>query len=382
MARSKRYGVWAISQMIKEMKRLSLQSRIAFNIIVCTLVLTIVLCGIILIVFKVHTGKIESGAAITLTDVENLFTILLRVCGVGCFVVLMLLFGISRRIARNSIKPIREIIHTAEAITHNNLRARIPLPSHTDELYELSETINNLLDRIEYAVERERNFTSYASHEFRTPLSVLKGTMEVLIRKSRSEAEYKERIGICLKEVDKLNDMVEQLLILTRYEDNRQSLHCETLPVESLINDCVGPYCDAILKKRMECKISIQPEHISLCSDKYLFSTVLNNLISNAVKYANEGGLFEIKGYQEDAAYRIEVHNTGGGIPPEKLEHIFEKFYRSYTPGKTEIKGFGLGLAIVKRFCDLLDITIEITSVPDKTTVAQLTIPLKTENGT
>lgn len=169
MARSKRYGVWAISQMIKEMKRLSLQSWIAFNIIVCTIVLTIVLCGIILIVFKVHTGKIESGAAITLTDVENLFTILLRVCGVGCFVVLMLLFGISRRIARNSIKPIREIIHTAEAITHNNLRARIPLPSHTDELYELSETINNLLDRIKYAVKRERNFTSYASHEFRTP---------------------------------------------------------------------------------------------------------------------------------------------------------------------------------------------------------------------
>jgi len=359
------------------MKRLSLQNRITFNIIVCTLVLTIVLCGIILIVFKVHTGRIESGAVITLTDVENLFTILLRVCGVGCFLVLMLLFGISRRIAQNSIKPIREIINTAEAITHNNLRARIPLPGHKDELYELSETINNLLDRIEYAVERERNFTSYASHEFRTPLSVLKGMMEVLIRKPRSETEYKKRIGICIEEVDILNDMVEQLLILTRYEDNRQSLHYKTLPVESLVNNCVGPYCDAMLENKMECKISIQPENISLRTDEYLFSTVLNNLISNAVKYANEGGLFEIKGYQKDADYTIEVHNTGGGIPPEELEHIFEKFYRSYTPGKTEIKGFGLGLAIVKRFCDLLDITIEIASVPDKSTVAKLTIPLE-----
>ncbi|MCD8261410.1 MAG: HAMP domain-containing protein [Bacteroides sp.] len=186
------------------MKKLSLQNRIAFNIIVCTLALTIVLCGIILLVFKVYTGRIESGAVITLTDVENLFTILLRVCAVGCFVVLMLLFSISRRIARNSIKPIREIINTAEVITHNNLSARIPLPNHTDELYELSETINHLLDRIEYAVERERNFTSYASHEFRTPLSILKGTMEVLIRKPRSEAEYKKRISICIKEVDRL----------------------------------------------------------------------------------------------------------------------------------------------------------------------------------
>ncbi len=249
-------------------------------------------------------------------------------------------------------------------------------------MYELSETINNLLDRIEYAVERERNFTSYASHEFRTPLSVLKGTMEVLIRKPRSETEYKERIGTCIEEVDKLNNMVEQLLILTRYEDNRQSLHYKTLPVESLVNNCVGPYCDDMLVKRMECKISIQPENISLRTDEYLFSTVLNNLISNAVKYANEGGLFEIKGYQKDAAYTIEVHNTGGGIPLEEMENIFEKFYRSYTPGIKEIKGFGLGLAIVKRFCDLLDIKIHIESEINQYTIAKLIIPTynKTNN--
>lgn len=357
------------------MKKLSLQDRIAFNIIVCSLALTVVLCGIILLVFKYNTGQIDTGAVITLSDVENLFTILLRVCAVGCFVVLMILFGFARRIARNSVKPIREIINTADAITHNNLSSRIPLPNYKDELYELSETINSLLDRIEYAVERERNFTSYASHEFRTPLAVLKGTMEVLIRKPRSDAEYRERIGNCITEVDKLNDMVEQLLILTRFEDNRQSLKVENLPLEPLVNNCLGPYCDAVLEKRMECKISIRPENISLRSDEYLLSTILNNLISNAVKYSEEGGRIEIEGRYEDADYIIEVTNSGGGIPPEELEHVFDKFYRFYSPSAREIKGFGLGLAIVQRFCDLLDIFIEISSEPDKT-VAKLTIPV------
>ncbi|MCD8261409.1 MAG: ATP-binding protein [Bacteroides sp.] len=171
-------------------------------------------------------------------------------------------------------------------------------------------------------------------------------------------------------------------MILTRYEDNRQSLHYETLPVESLVNHCIGPHCDAILKKRIECKISIQPENISLPTDEYLFLTVLNNLISNAVKYADEGGRFEMKGYQKESEYVIEVHNTGRGIPPEELEQVFEKFYRSYAPGKTEIKGFGLGLAIVKRFCDLLDIKIIIESEINQYTIAKLIIPISGKANT
>lgn len=322
-------------------------------------------------------GVIIIGVAIG--DAETLMTILFRVCLVGYSIILVVLFTIARIIAKNSIKPIREIIKISNTITHNNLSARIPLPANKDELYELSDTINKLLDRIESAMEREKSFTSYASHEFRTPLSVLKGTMEVLIRRPRSESENKKRIESCIKEVDKLNDMVEQLLILTRYEEGKRSLNYDYYPIEDMINNGVCLVCDTILNKKLEIKTSIAPENIFLYTDEYLLSTILNNLISNAVKYCNDEGMIEIKSYLQDNCLILEIQNSGYGIPQEELEQIFEKFYRSYSSERPETKGFGLGLPIVKRFCSLLNINIKITSEINKLTVAKLTIPLNNE---
>lgn len=356
------------------MKKLSLQSRIAIYILVSTVLLTMVLCAVILITFKLHVDQLDA-VNITLGDVEHLFLILLRVCCVGCVLTILLLFVISRNIAYRSTKPIRDIINIANTITHNNLSARIPLPSHKDELYELSDTINNLLDRIEYAVEREKSFTSYASHEFRTPLSVLKGTMEVLIRKPRSEAEYKEKITACIKEVDKLNDMVEQLLVLTRYEEGKSSLNYDYYPLDDLINNSVCLFCDVILNKKLDVKMFVLPKDVSIYTDEYSFSTILNNLISNAVKYSNDEGIIEIKTDQKHKQLIVEIKNTGNGIPKEELERIFDHFFRSYSSENHKIKGFGLGLPIVKRFCSLLNINIDIKSEVDKTTVVKLVIP-------
>lgn len=359
-----------------KMEKISLQNRIAGHIILSTTVLMMTLCGIILITFKIHVGRLDP-THITIEHVEYLFKILLQVCCVGCFFTLLLLFILSRKIAQKSTKPIRDIIEISNTITHNNLSSRIPLPSHKDELYELSVTINNLLDRIEYAIEREKSFTSYASHEFRTPLSVLKGTMEVLIRKPRSETEYKEKITSCIKEVDKLNEMVEQLLVLTRYEEGKRSLNYDNYPLEDLINNSVCLFCDVILNKKLEIKTAVFPKNISVYTDEHSFTTILNNLISNAIKYSNDGGFVEIKTYQKHKQLVIEIKNTGSGISKEELEHIFEKFYRSYTPEHRESNGFGLGLPIVKRFCSLLDIKIEITSEINKNTLVKLIIPTR-----
>lgn len=358
------------------MKKLSLQNRIAFSVIISTAFLTMVLCAVILCVFKIHAEKLKANTDITIQDVEYLFTILLRVCAIGCFFVLTLLFTMSRKIAQRSTKPIRDIINTANSITHNNLSARILLPSRKDELYELSETINNLLDRIEYAIEREKSFTSYASHEFRTPLSVLKGTMEVLIRRPRSDEEYKEKIKACINEVDKMNDMVEQLLILTRYEEGKSSLNYDYYSIEDMINNSVCLFSDMVLERKLNISTTVSPQNITVYTDEYSLSTILNNLISNAVKYCNDQGSINIQVYLETNILIIEIKNTGQGIPQEELESIFDKFYRSYASEKTDIKGFGLGLPIVKRFCSLLNIKIGITSELNKHTVVKLSIPI------
>ncbi|WP_321538772.1 histidine kinase dimerization/phospho-acceptor domain-containing protein [Flavobacterium piscinae] len=129
----------------------------------------------------------------------------------------------ARFFAGRSIKPVQTIIETSNQITKDNLKTRIPLPQNKDELFVLSENINSLLNRIENAVDREKQFTSDASHELRTPLAVIKGTMEVLIRKPRNEAEYKEKIRFCIDEIDRLNTMVDQLLLLARFENQKSN---------------------------------------------------------------------------------------------------------------------------------------------------------------
>jgi len=145
--------------------------------------------------------------------------------------------------------------------------------------------------------------------------------------------------------------------------------------LEELINNSVSLFCDAMLNKKLEVKMLVLPENISIYTDEPSFSTILNNLISNAVKYSNAEGVIEIKTYQQHQQLIVEIKNTGNGIPKEELKHIFEKFYRSYTSENHEIKGFGLGLPIVKRFCSLLDIEIDIESEADQTTVVKLIIP-------
>jgi len=136
-----------------------------------------------------------NGYLIVAVSMEEAITVLNKLQNILYIlfpIVLLLLFFIAQFIAGRSIKPINSIITTSNAITDDNLKERIPLPKNKDELYILSQTINNLLDRIESTIDREKQFTSDASHELRTPLAVIKGTLEVLIRKPRNTEEFQQ----------------------------------------------------------------------------------------------------------------------------------------------------------------------------------------------
>lgn len=287
-------------------------------------------------------------------------------------IILIVLFFVARFIAGRSIKPINDIIDTSNNITRDNLTERIPLPHNKDELYILSDTINQLLGRIEKAIEREKSFTSYASHEFRTPLAVLKGTLEVLIRKPRQQEEYEEKVKYCINEVDRLNHLVDELLILTRYENMKQPLKWEDANIKAIIDDNLRYIDRNIQQKNVRIKTIISPENIYLKTDIYLFSTIINNILSNAVKYSHQNGEVEINVYKENNIIYCEVKDNGLGISEKDMEKIFDKFYRSTD--HADIKGFGLGLPIVKRFSSLLNISIDIFSKEGIGTIVKLQI--------
>jgi len=288
-------------------------------------------------------------------------------------IIFIILFFVARFIAGRSIKPINDIIDTSNRITRDNLTERIPLPHNKDELYILSDTINQLLDRIEKTIEREKSFTSYASHEFRTPLAVLKGTLEVLIRKPRQQTEYEEKVKYCIHEIDRLNHLVDELLILTRFENQKQSLHIEDVDINSTFNDILKYLSVNIRQKNISINYDVASENIHIQTDKYLFSTILSNILSNAIKYSHQNGNVEIQIRKENNSVNCNIKDTGIGIPEKDMEKIFDKFYRSTD--HADIKGFGLGLPIVKRFCHLLNIKFEIVSKEGEGTTVKLRIP-------
>jgi signal transduction histidine kinase len=286
-------------------------------------------------------------------------------------IILFLLFFIARFIAGRSIKPISLITTTTSHITKDNLKERIILPKYKDELFILSKTINDLLDRIENAVEREKQFTSDASHELRTPLTILKGTLEVLLRKPRTQVEYEEKINFGITEVDRLNNLVDQLLLLARFENQNQSLKKEKVYLNSLILDILARYSDTIKKNNIKINHTFFKEYY-IESDSYLISIIFTNIISNAIKYSSKNGMVSIEISQKESGITCSISNNGIGILKEDLSKIFNPFYRSNPTRNQNIKGFGLGLSIVKRISQVLNIDLDISSEIEGLTIVSL----------
>ena len=299
--------------------------------------------------------------AISLEDsvmvLNNLFIILL----VAYPLILLVLFLIARFIAGRSIKPISAIIETSNIITKDNLKSRIPLPINKDELHLLADTINNLLDRVENAIEREKQFTSDASHELRTPLAVIKGTLEVLVRKPRNQEEYREKIDFCINEVNRLNHLVDELLLLARFENQKQSLKTERVSLNTVFLDIVSRNSTIISEKKLSC-MPLFTKDCYIETDSYLFSLIVNNVLTNAIKYSKIGGVINFDIKETKTATVFTISDNGIGIASEDLEKIFDQFYRSKSNQHPQIKGTGLGLSIVKRLCLLLQIDLEIKS--------------------
>ncbi|PWA08946.1 sensor histidine kinase [Flavobacterium laiguense] len=281
--------------------------------------------------------------------------------------ILILLFFIARFIAGRSIKPVTLITETSSRITTDNLKDRIDLPQNKDELYVLSKTINDLLDRMENAVEREKQFTSDASHELRTPLTVLKGTLEVLIRKPRNQAEYEEKINFSISEVNRLNNLVDQLLLLARFENQKQSLRIEKIYLNAIILDVITLYSNKISDKKIEVLYDFSKDYF-IKSDNYLVSIIIGNVISNAIKYSNINGRISISLSKIDSKTICSISDNGIGIGKEDLEKVLNPFYRSDSTKHPEIKGTGLGLSIVERITQLLNIEFKIKSELNKGT--------------
>ena len=287
---------------------------------------------------------------------------------------LLILFFLTRYIAGRSISPALVIMQTTKNITAHNLKDRITLPANRDELYILSDNINELLNRIENAVLREQQFTTDASHELRTPLAIIQTTLELLVRKPRETEEYVLKIKSCIEEVNRINGMVSQLLMLARFENFDTNFQLLPIAINQLIDRAITRSKEKINTKSIKINNSNMKEYFVL-SHESMLSIIFDNIISNAVKYSNNNGEINIQLENKGDWIYCTLSDHGIGILSDDLDKIYDQFYRSEANDHRHIKGSGLGLSIVKKISLLLGIQIDVQSNKGKGTDIHLKIP-------
>lgn len=286
-------------------------------------------------------------------------------------IVLLGLFFITSFLAGRSIIPVVAISETTNRITRNNLNERVSLPNSRDELYDLSSSINSLLDRIQDAMHREQQFTSDASHELRTPLSVLRGTLEVLIRKPRAQEEYEAKIQYSLLEIDRMANIIDQLLEIARFDSNPELNSRSSIVIDSLLAEILAHRNPDIFAKGLHIAIDNQCNE-SIFIHHFHGRLILDNILGNAIKYSSTGGQIGIHIFLDEKGVCCEISDSGIGIRQEDLTQLFNPFFRSDALNHKEIKGTGLGLSIAQKAAESIGASISISSELGKGTLVTI----------
>ena len=300
-------------------------------------------------------------AAMSSASAKSVILKLRNVLVVSYLIVLAGLYFISRFLAGRSIRPVQEVTNTISRITKNNLKERVGLPQDKDEIHELSTSFNALLERIENAIERERQFTSDASHELRTPLATLRGTLEVLIRKTRSQQEYEEKIKFSLSEISRMTTTIEQLLLLARLDTKIITQKHTLIPLPTVIDESLTRFKKQIADKALRVEFEFDQDK-PLFVTHYYTTLIIDNILNNAVKYSNSGSVIKINVKETGQHLVCVIQDEGIGIKDEDLRHIYENFFRSDSLSHKHVSGNGLGLSIVKKCVEAIGAQIDIQS--------------------
>lgn len=281
-------------------------------------------------------------------------------------------------IARRGIRPVEEIAATARKITSTNLRERIASDGYPSELASLARTFNDMLQRLEDSFERISRFTADIAHDLRTPVHNIRGEVEVALARARTADEYRSVLESSLEEAVRLSDLIGDLLFLTRAESPSTELHCETVNISELLTTVRDYYEASAGDEGVRLVVNDGPEPLSAALDRSLMLRAVSNLVSNAIAHTQRGGTVTLSAANEETAIRIEVFDTGAGIPAEALPRVFDRFFR-VDPSRTKTSGgTGLGLAIVQSILVLHGGRAEITSELGHGTRVTLRMPTLT----
>lgn len=251
-------------------------------------------------------------------------------------------------LSRRALSPVDSLTRAAASISGHNLSHRLDVPQTKDELQRLAETLNQMLARIENAFLRITQFTADASHELRTPISLIRAEAEIILRKTRKEDEYRSALRHILLEAERTTTMVEELLSLARADSGGESLHLVLVDLGSLIKEAAGEWRQIVEGRGLQFMLHVLNSKIQTWADRAAIRRVLGVLIDNAMKYTPPPGVIALWLDEKDGTVCLRVQDSGIGIATEDQSKVFERFYRADKARNRELGGAGLGLSIAQ----------------------------------
>ena len=276
--------------------------------------------------------------------------------------------------SRKILRPIRDITNTAREIEFNDLSKRIKTKESNDELQELSYTFNHMLDRIQTASEKQNRFVADASHELRTPITVISGYADMLDRWGKKEGDIlDEGIAAIKSEAENMNKLIEKLLFLAQVDQEEQILKRHFFDMNSLLREIIQE--TRIIAPNHEVEL-VKNDHAIVYADLTYIKEMLRIFIENSIKYTPEKGKITISSIRVEHYLEVVIQDTGIGISEGDQEKIFDRFYRSDESRNKSSGGIGLGLAIAKWIAEKHEITLSVFSDVGKGTTVVMKVPL------
>lgn len=308
----------------------------------------------------------------TVNAQRRLFIILI----LGGPLLLILASIIGSFIIRRALLPVKSVVNTAQKISAENLSLRIESAGKQDEIGQLVDTFNQMIDRLEGSVQRIRQFSGDVSHELRTPLTIIRGEIEVILRKERNKKEYRQILGSILEETQQMEYIIDDLLLLSKVRSADKEMLKEKFP----LHDVVAKVYEGFISAAKNKEIKMEPakiEPVIFNGKTTLIERMVTNVIDNAIRYTSSGGSIRVSLIKKEKLAELTITDTGIGIPKDSLSLIFDRFYVVDKSRSKENGGTGLGLAIVKWIAGAHNIDIQVHSQPNIGSTFTFLFPLE-----
>ncbi|MBU1341625.1 MAG: HAMP domain-containing histidine kinase [Proteobacteria bacterium] len=291
----------------------------------------------------------------------------------GCTLIIILL---SYKLAGKILTSLADITRMAKEISEKSLYKRIPLSSNRDELQDLSISLNKMFDRLQYSFQRQKEFIGKASHELKSPITLLMLSQEEMLMNDNLPSPANQGLIKQLDTTRRMSHLVRNLLDLSRLEQ-QEKLDKKSVNITILTNSVLNDYADLFAAKTISVENRMAKD-LSLNGDPEKLFRLLINLIDNSIRYNFEkNGWVILKSRNTNGSILLEISNTGQPIPDNDLNLIFEQFYRVEKSRSATHGGSGLGLAIAKKIVELHDGIISITNEPNDFIKVSVLLPLK-----